>query len=79
MTQAIGLNELLDWVPPAPVRLIHGDADTTVPYFNSVRALNYFETNGKSNVDLITIEGKDHIGAAEDAIILAIQWFNGMK
>jgi len=79
MTQAIALNELLDWVPTAPVRLIHGDADTTVPYFNSLRALDYFETNGKTNVDLITIEGKDHIGAAEDAIISAIQWFNGMK
>jgi len=79
LTRAIALNELLDWIPTAPVRLIHGDADTTVPYFNSLRALDYFETGGKSNVELITIEGKDHIGAAEDAIISAIEWFNAIK
>ena len=79
MTQAIALNEVLDWTPVAPVRLFHGDADSTVPYFNSVRALEYFQQNGKSNVDLITIEGKDHIQAAEDAIIKAIEWFEGMK
>ena len=79
MTQAIALNELLNWTPQAPVRLIHGDADSTVPYFNSQLALNYFKANGKLNVDLITIEGKDHMDAAEDAIILAVQWFERIK
>ena len=79
LIQAIALNEVLDWIPEAPVRMIHGDADSTVPYFNSVRALEYFEENGKSNADLITLEGKDHIEAAEDAIVMAIQWFEEMK
>ena len=79
MTQAIALNELLNWTPAAPVRLIHGDADLTVPYFNSTRALEYFKSNGKTNIKLITVEGKDHIQAAEDAIVIAIQWFEGMK
>ena len=79
MSQAIALNELLDWTPVAPVRLIHGDADQTVPYFNSTRALEYFQSNGKTNVDLITVEGKGHTQAAEDAVVMAIQWFEGMK
>ncbi len=79
MSRAIALNELLDWIPVAPVRLIHGDADQTVPYFNSTWALEYFQSNGKTNVDLITVEGEGHIGAADDAVIIAIQWFEGMK
>jgi alpha-beta hydrolase superfamily lysophospholipase len=79
MAQAITLNELLDWTPEAPVRLIHGDADATVPYFNAVKALEYFQSKGKNNIDLITIKGKDHVQAAEEAIIMAIQWFEEMK
>ena len=79
MIQAIASNEVLDWTPVAPVRLIHGDADSTVPYFNSVRALEYFQSHGKNNIELIAIKGKDHIDAAEDAIVMAIQWLEGLR
>ena len=62
--QTIRDNSLLTYVPSAPVRLIHGDADQTVPYFNALTAKEFYEKGGKTNVELITVEG-DHEGAAE--------------
>lgn len=74
LRQAIKENSLLNFVPEAPVLLIHGDADQTVPYFNSRRAEEYYEDGGKTNIQLIMVEG-DHETAAEEAIVSAMLWF----
>ncbi len=71
-------NSLLNFVPSAPVRLIHGDADMIVPYSNSLAAKEYYEKGGKANVKLITVEG-DHEGAAEAAMIAAMLWFELLR
>ena len=76
--QALSDNSLLNYVPIAPVRLIHGDSDQTVPYFNSLAVKKYYENGGKTNVELITVEG-DHEGAAEAAIVGAMLWFESLR
>ena len=78
MMQALSDNSLLNYVPIAPVRLIHGDSDQTVPYFNSLAVKKYYENGGKTNVELITVEG-DHEGAAEAAIVGAMLWFESLR
>jgi pimeloyl-ACP methyl ester carboxylesterase len=76
---AVNENTLLDWAPVAPVRLIHGDADTAVPYQNAVRALENLENSGATDIELITIAGGTHETAGLPAIIEMIQWFEEMK
>ncbi|MFC2115443.1 lipase family protein [Bacteroidota bacterium] len=78
LRQAVQDNSLLTYVPAAPVRLIHGDADKTVPYFNSIAARDYYENGGKTNIELITVPG-DHEGAAEAAIVGAMQWIESLR
>ena len=53
---------MLDWVPTKPMFMYHGDADTTVPYQNSVDTYNHFIASGASPqvVRLKALPGADH-------------------
>jgi pimeloyl-ACP methyl ester carboxylesterase len=55
-------NSLTDWTPTKKMFMYHGDADTTVPYSNSVVTYNKLIANGASanNVTLTALPGKDH-------------------
>lgn len=55
-------NSLTDWKPLNKVFLYHGDADTTVPFENSVLTYQALLANGASEdiVKLITLSGADH-------------------
>lgn len=72
-------NSPLNWGPIAPVRLIHGDADSTVLLENSLRAYNSLRENGGVSVDFITLPGFDHGSAAFLAYYLAIEWFDSFR
>ncbi len=78
LRDAIKANSLLDFVPTAPVLLIHGDKDSTVPISVSRAAKTYYESQGKTNVELVAVEG-DHEGAAEAAIVGAMAWFESLR
>lgn len=73
-SSALRDNSLIDWTPAVPVRFYHGNADQFVPYENSVKAKNYFNSHG-ANVELITIEGGDHLTSVMPSIVSAIDWF----
>jgi predicted esterase len=75
---AVRGNSLLNYVPSAPVRLIHGNADRTVPCSNSLAALEFYQSHDKINVDMVTVEG-DHETAAEAAVIQAMIWFKSLR
>ena len=79
LNAALQENTLLDWAPVAPIRMYHGDADVTVPYQNSVIALENLTSSGAVQIELITISGGDHATAGLPAIDGAIQWFYQMK
>ncbi len=53
-------NSLTDWVPELPMYLYHGDADTTVPYENSVSVYNDFVSAGAGAVHFTRLPGADH-------------------
>ena len=74
---AIEENSLLNWTPKAPIRFYHGDADDTVPYQNALSAVENLRANGGTNIELITLEGKDHATAGLPAILGMIEWLNG--
>jgi predicted esterase len=76
--RALEENTLLDFVPAAPVMLIHSKDDETVPFFNSGNLMEYYQSNGKSNIMLNMIEG-DHESAAEAAIVGAMLWFETLR
>jgi dienelactone hydrolase len=75
---AIAANSLLNFVPSAPVLMIHGDADQIVPYFNSELAKEYYNNGGKTNVEITMVKG-NHEGAAEAAIVGAMLWFESLR
>jgi fermentation-respiration switch protein FrsA (DUF1100 family) len=62
LVNAFEENSLTDWTPTIPMYMYHGDADTTVPYENSVSTYNQLLDNGASAsvVTFTTLPGADH-------------------
>ena len=79
VTQVLAENSLLNYTPAAPMLLMHGGADLTVPIQNSLAAEAYYKSNGKTNVEFIELEGLNHEDAAAPAIIGAMQWFETLR
>ncbi len=69
-------NSLLDWTPRTPIRMFHGSADETVPYQNSLTALDRLQANGATSIELITIPGGTHDTAALFSFLGMMTWFN---
>lgn len=64
-------NCLIDnWTPVTPMMLIHGNADDTVPYLNSVNAYNKFKDLG-APVTFETVEGGTHFSTVIPALEIA--------
>lgn len=72
-------NDVHDWRPQAPVRLYHGTADTTVPIFHSRDALNAMRSRGANDVQLVEIQGADHISAIQQYIFGMYLFFAGLQ
>lgn len=62
IVDAFNQNSLTDWKPTIRMMMYHGDADTTVPYSNSVITYQKLIANGASSsvVTLTTLPGADH-------------------
>ena len=76
---ALAENNLLNWTPVTPMKLYHGDADSTVFYQNSLDALQHLTDNGATDIELITISGGTHETAGFPAFIGAIGWFESLR
>lgn len=72
-------NSPLDWAPRAPITLIHGDADTYVPFQNATSARSILLLNGASSVNVVAIEGGDHGSSILPAIEYTLNWFNTFR
>ncbi|MEJ5351878.1 MAG: lipase family protein [Melioribacteraceae bacterium] len=77
-TAALKENSLINFVPASPTKLFHGDADEFVPYENSLKAQNYFNSHG-AKVELVTIKNGTHTSSAIPSIISAMEWFESFK
>jgi len=67
---ALELNSLTNWVPTIKMFMYHGDADTTVPYQNSVDTYEQLIVNGASpnTVQFITLTGGTHFSGVQPYI-----------
>lgn len=67
---ALELNSLTNWVPTVKMFMYHGDADTTVPYQNSIDAYEQLLANGASpnTVKFITLSGGTHFSGVQPYI-----------
>jgi pimeloyl-ACP methyl ester carboxylesterase len=77
---ALQRNDLLDWIPAAPMRLIHCSNDEVVSFQNSQRALEEFQNQGADAVELVD-PGMDlgHLDCAIPSIVAARQWINSLR
>ncbi len=76
-SRAIGAmqeNTLLDWAPAAPLHLIHGGSDETVPFQNALTAIDSLNARGGENIELTVIPGGTHESAAIPALAAAYAW-----
>ncbi|RIV17850.1 phospholipase [Fibrisoma montanum] len=76
---AVKDNDIYDWKPRTPTQLYHGDADQQVFYFNSVDAYDAMRKRGATNVELITLPGKDHTAGINDFLFGTYQFFSAKK
>ena len=60
LRQRLRENDLYDWAPQSPTRIIHSYGDELVPYENSEIAYNHFIQNGSPNVELSLVEFGSH-------------------
>ncbi|VAX22706.1 Lysophospholipase [hydrothermal vent metagenome] len=77
LKNALVENNLLNWAPKTPTRLIHGINDQIVPYQNSVTARDSFAANG-AGVELVpcTQGAGDHGDCYLPFIYSAVGWFD---
>lgn len=69
-------NSIHGWETSIPTRIYHGTADQFVPYQTSENIYNEFlEKEVSSHVELISIEGLDHIEGIIPAELMSINWF----
>ncbi len=76
---AVRDNNVYDWKPKTPLQLYHGTADQQVFYRNLTDALTAMTARGATNVQPITIQGKDHGPAIQDYLTGTFAYFSSKK
>jgi hypothetical protein len=81
LVNAFEENSLTDWMPTKKIFFYHGNADTTVPYDNSLSTFQKLIANGTSPglLQFITLEGADHNSGVEPYITDVIQKLQELK
>jgi pimeloyl-ACP methyl ester carboxylesterase len=75
---AVKDNNVYDWKPTTTTLLVHGDADETVFYFNSVNAYNAMKQKG-ANVTLQTVPGGTHASTITAYLTQSYLFFENNK
>ena len=76
LTEVLKNNSIEAWNTSIPTRMVHGLADTYVPFQVSKNLYDGFVARGAGNrVTLIEIPETDHTGGIMPAGLIAIQWF----
>ncbi|MCD8540877.1 MAG: prolyl oligopeptidase family serine peptidase [Leadbetterella sp.] len=68
VTEAFRENDLVNWKTSVTTMLVHGSADTYVPYVNSTTALEGMKKAGSTAVTLETVNGGTHESSVQDFI-----------
>ncbi|MCB0763543.1 MAG: hypothetical protein KDB84_02480 [Flavobacteriales bacterium] len=79
MRVALRENDLYDWAPLAPVKMIYCQGDNHVFYRNSIVALDAMQANGAQQVSTMDLGGLDHGDCAYPALLQAKAMFDAMQ
>ncbi len=71
-------NDVYNFIPQAPMRLLHCSGDDNVTYENAQVAYDYFIQNGVENVELIDGGNFTHLECASFAILAGKLWIDSM-
>ena len=78
--KALAQNDVFDWLPLCPVKILFCAGDHFVPYMNSVVAINKLRQNGCAHCDTMDIASNlDHVPCAQPAILVAKQFFDQFR
>ena len=73
-------NDLYDWVPASPVRMLYCESDSHVSYENSIVTRDAMVAAGATQVQAMSAgAGFDHGDCAFPALLMAKNWFDGLK
>lgn len=73
-------NDLYDWAPEVPTRMIFCQGDRSVPYQNAQVAYSHFVANGSTSVDTLdVVPALDHFDCAKFALLSAKSWFDSLR
>ena len=78
MNLALIDNNVYNFTPQSPMKLLHCSGDDNVDFENSTVAYNYFIENGAQNIELMDGGNFNHSDCAFPAIIGAKTWFDSM-
>jgi pimeloyl-ACP methyl ester carboxylesterase len=71
-------NDLTEWTPTVPLRMIHCEGDAHVAFANAEVALERFTARGSTTVELKSMGADlDHNGCVLPALLDAKEWFDG--
>ncbi|MBL7800805.1 MAG: T9SS type A sorting domain-containing protein [Chitinophagales bacterium] len=74
--KALAENDVYNWTPTAPVRILFCRADEEVSWANSVKMINQFKANGVQNADTVCVnETLSHFQCAQFAILNMKDYF----
>lgn len=80
VSQALADNDLLDWTPQAPTRLVYCEADDQVFYRNSVVADSVLNLNGAPDLEAVNINPNfDHGQCVEPATLYTLLFFSSYQ
>ncbi len=72
-------NDVYEWLPESPVRMVYCTNDEQVIYTNALVAQAYFEDQGITITEAIQLGEGDHADCVTPALLTGIQYFNGFR
>lgn len=77
LSQALALNDVYDWAPDAPTRLLYCKGDDQVTYTNSILAEEVMKENGAANLFAVNLgDNNDHGQCVNPAIGITLIFFD---
>ncbi len=75
----LALNDVYDWTPQAPVRIMYCNGDDQVGYQNSVKTYDQFILNGVEDVEYYDFGPFTHNGCVQFCLLAGYSLFEEMK
>lgn len=76
--QRLRENDVYEWTPESPVRMVYCTGDEQVIYTNAIVAQNYFESVGATNTEAVQLGEGDHADCVTPALLTGIQFIENL-